>query len=386
MELIIDALVRVVIILITAKLAGELFEKFRQSAVLGELLVGVLLGPSLLGFIDPTNEILKFLAEVGVILLLFEVGLESNLVKMLKVGWNSFRVAIIGVLIPFILGWAYYHFMGHTLMVSLFVGATLTATSVGVTIRVLGDIKKVDSPEGRVILGAAVIDDIIGLIILSVLVSMIQVGSVQVSVIARSIVFAMLFLVLTTWIGIRYAETIFKYVHSMQVRGALISASVAFAFILAVLANLIGLATIVGSFAAGLVLETTERKEHIIRRIAPVSDLFVPMFFIMAGAHTDLHSLSLRALPIIGILFVIAIISKLVSGWGCQKKVASRLGVGIGMMPRGEVGLIFATIGLSGGIISAELYGILVIVIMATTLVTPPVLRPVLLAQGKKEV
>lgn len=382
--IIIETLIKVVFILIYAKLAGELFEKFGQSAVIGELLAGILLGPSLFNIISSENQIISFLAEIGVILLLFEVGLESSVFQLLKVGWTSAKVAFIGVFVPMLLGIVYFLFIGYNSTVALLVGATLTATSVGVTMRVLSDIKKVSSAEGQIILGAAIIDDVLGLIILSAIISIVGTGSVSVFGISKTVVFSVLFLVATLFIGIKFAKPIVSFVHEMKVRGAMISLSLAFAFILAITANFIGLATIVGSFAAGLVLENTERKEHILENIRPVSDIFVPMFFLLAGARIDLNAIHSGSLVLIMILFSIAIIGKLISGLGCGRNIANRLAVGIGMIPRGEVGLIFVTVGLTAGVINQELYAVLVIMIILTTLITPLLLRPVMLSKHVK--
>jgi Kef-type K+ transport system membrane component KefB len=373
-----------ILVLVLAKLFGELFEKFKQSAVLGELLVGVILGPSLFNILKPGEDpVFTFLAQIGVILLLFEVGLESNVYKLLRAGITSTLVACVGVAVPFLLGYLYYAYMGSATTLALFVGATLTATSVGITMRVLSDMKKIDSEEGRIILGAAVIDDVIGLIILSVITGIVKVGTVSWLGVGKITFTSVLFLVLTTWIGIKYAPWLFRMINKMKVRGGVVVLAFAMSLVLAVFANLIGLATIVGAFAAGLILERTEQKEHIHDRIQPVADMFMPLFFVEAGAYVDVHVLGNTAnLVIIGILLVIAVAGKIASGLGAFLSKANKLAIGVGMIPRGEVGLIFATFGLTSGLVDNNLYAVLVIVIMLTTFVTPPFLKPLMAKVG----
>jgi Kef-type K+ transport system membrane component KefB len=368
-------LLELLVILILAKGAGWLCHKIDQSAVLGELLVGVILGPSLLHFIDPGSEVIIFLAELGVIILLFEVGTESNLYKLLKVGLPATLVAIVGVILPLLGGYLYYMTTGATTLVSLFVGATLTATSVGVTMRIFSDKGKLDSNEGKVILGAAVIDDILGLIMLSIVVSIAEVGRVSIFNVGKVTFLSILFLVGSIYLGIKFAPKIMKLVHSLKLKRIFAVTAMVFALGFSWLAYEVGLATIVGAFAAGLILETTEEKEHIRDRIKPLADIFIPIFFVHAGLMMNLQNLSNTALFLpMGILFVIAILGKFLSGFVAIGAKVSKLVVGIGMIPRGEVGLIFAAFGLSNAIIGEELYALLVVVIMLTTFIAPPLL------------
>lgn len=369
-------LLEILIIMIAAKIAGWLCHKIKQSAVLGELIVGVILGPSLLNFIQPgSSEILVFLAEFGVIILLFEVGLESNIYKLLKVGLASILVAVVGVALPFAGGYLYYITRGATSLVALFVGATLTATSVGITMRIFSEKGKIDTNEGKIILGAAVIDDVLGLIILSVLVGIAEVGRVSLMSIGKISLFSTLFLAGSIFIGIKTAPFLLRVVKYLNIKRTFALTGVVFAFALAYIANQIGLATIVGAFAAGLILETTEDKEHIREKIKPLSDVFVPFFFVNAGIMMDLKTLSNTTVlvPIIILLFI-AVLGKVLAGSAAIKAKANKLVVGIGMIPRGEVGLIFATFGVTNNIVGQEMYAILVTVIMLTTLIAPPLL------------
>ena len=274
-------LLELLIILIFAKGAGWICHKINQSAVLGELLVGVLLGPSLLNLIVPGgSEVITFLAELGVIILLFEVGIESNIYKLLKVGLASTLVAIVGVVLPLAGGYFYFISTGASTLVALFVGATLTATSVGVTMRIFSEKKQIDSNEGKIILGAAVIDDILGLIILSVVVGIAEFGRVSLFNVGKISLLSMIFLIGSVYVGIKYAPMLLKLVKKLEINKSFAITAMVFALFLSYLANKVGLATIVGSFAAGLILETTEDKEHIRDKIKPISDIFVPIFFV----------------------------------------------------------------------------------------------------------
>ncbi|MAG91362.1 hypothetical protein CMO83_01670 [Candidatus Woesearchaeota archaeon] len=369
-------LLEFLIIIILAKIAGWLFHKFKQSAVLGELLVGLILGPSLINLVHPeTADIFTFLAELGVILLLFEVGLESNIYKLLKVGVASTLVATVGMVFPFLLGYLYYTFLGSSTIIALFIGATLTATSIGITMRIFAEKKKIDSNEGKIILGAAVIDDIIGLIILSVLVGIVEFGKVSLFNIGKISLFSIIFLAGSIFIGIKFAPFLLKVTKKLNIKRTYAITAIIFAFGLAYIANRIGLATIVGAFAAGLILETREDKDHIREKIKPLADVFVPIFFVHAGMLMDVRTLfDVKIIAPIAILFVIAIIGKIVSGWAAIGVKAKKLVIGLGMMPRGEVGIIFATVGLTSGVIDSGLYALLIVVIMLTTFIAPPLL------------
>jgi len=369
-------LLKFLIILIAAKLAGWACHRLKQSAVLGELLVGMLLGVSLFNIITPEiKEIFTFLAEFGVIILLFEVGLESNIYKLLKVGLASTLVAVVGVVLPFFMGFFLFQSLGYSALVSMFVGATLTATSVGVTMRIFSEKNAIDSNEGKVILGAAVIDDVLGLIILSVLAGIVEFGKVSFFNIGKISLFSILFLAGSIYLGIKIAPYLLKLAKNFEVKRTYAITAIVFAFGLAYVANWIGLATIVGAFAAGLILETREDKDNIRERIRPLADVFVPIFFVNAGMLMDVKALADTAIlgPLL-MLFFIAALGKILAGFAAFKVKAKKLVIGIGMIPRGEVGIIFATFGLANKIVTAEIYALLVVVIMLTTFVAPPLL------------
>ncbi|MBI2602239.1 MAG: cation:proton antiporter [Deltaproteobacteria bacterium] len=397
-------LLGLIILFTGAKAGGFVANKVGQPVVLGELLAGVVLGNlTLFGF-----EGLQFLrdmdffasvASLGAILLLFEVGLESSVGELLKVGVAATIVAIVGVIFPFILGYGVscYFLPQSTHYVHSFLGATLCATSVGITARVLKDLNKIHTKEAKIILGAAVIDDVLGLIILAVVSGIIvsaskgsgdgfsMLGVLMISTKAIG------FLIVALFAGIKFAPMLFKIGARLRVEGVLVTLSLSFCFLLAYLANLAGLAPIVGAFAAGLIIDGDkyakffgEDEMSIEHLIFPLSKFFVPVFFIHMGMQVELATLS--DLNVVGLglaLTLVAILGKQVCGlgvFGKENSAVSRLTIGIGMIPRGEVGLIFAAIGagllLDGErIITPPLYSAIIIMVMITTLLTPPALK-----------
>jgi Kef-type K+ transport system membrane component KefB len=373
-----ELLLGLVLVWLAAKVAGEGMERIGQTAVLGELLAGVIIGPGALGLVHE-SEVIHALAELGVLILLFEVGLESDLDELLKAGLQATLVAVVGVVLPFTAGFAIMHWFGHPPILAIFVGATLTATSVGITARVLADLGRLKDSAAKVVLGAAVVDDILGLIILAVVTGIAQTGGVSLAAVGLLSGKAAVFLVVAILVGIRLAPTIMGWISLMKARGTLIVYSVVFAVALAAIADLIGLATIIGAFAAGLVLATTERREHIEDRIKPVADLLVPVFFVTIGMKVQPAILNPFAenaqFGIAMLLTVVAVASKLATGLAVYQSGVRRWPVGVGMVPRGEVGLIFAGTGLAAGVIAPDLYSALVIVVMLTTFAAPPWLK-----------
>lgn len=397
-------LIGIAFVLLIGKIGGEIFERIRQPAVLGELVAGVLFGGlTLVGFsaIEPlkTDAVIAALAQIGVIILLFEVGLETNLKEMREVGWSSLLVAAAGVAAPFILGWgvARYFLPNESRMVHIFVGATLCATSIGITARVLRDLGKIKLKESRIILGAAVIDDVLGLLILAVVSGAIHAAATGESVSASSIaviaVKAFAFLLAAIIAGYFVMPHLFKGVGRFRTSGMLLAFSIVFCFTLAWLAAVVGLAPIVGAFAAGLVLDEVhfrpfERSgntslEELLR---PLSTILVPIFFVLMGLRLDLRVFA--RLDIVGFAIVLtaaAIIGKQVCSLAVAERGLNRLAIGVGMVPRGEVGLIFAGIGtgltlpniqgLNEPVINSATFGAVVAMVVVTTMVTPPVLK-----------
>lgn len=401
-------LLSLVVILMGAKLGGDFLERFRQPAVLGELLFGVILGNlSILSLhgMDylKTNEVISTLAEIGVIFLLFEVGLESNIKDMMEVGMSSFLVATVGVICPMILGWWISSFFlpESGTLVHVFIGATLCATSVGITARVLKDLGRSNEKEARIILGAAVIDDVMGLVVLAAVSGIIKAsdrGTFGVAPIEIGIIFlkATIFFVASIWLGSKIAPQMFRLASLLRIRGMLLITSISFCFFLSYLASLIDLAPIVGAFAAGLILDPVHyqdlrRRENngIEELIHPIVSFLVPIFFVLMGVRVDLRTFADPSiLTFAMILTAVAVVGKQACSLGVLEKGLDRLSVGIGMIPRGEVGLIFASIGstllLKGKpVIINSTYSAVVIMVILTTLVTPPVLK-LSLERGEK--
>ena len=376
-------LLALIAIFVAAKLFGEIAERVGQPAVLGELIGGVIVGVSGLHLVDPHNATIHLLSELGVILLLFLIGLETDLQKLMSVGGSATTVALVGVALPFAGGVAFGHFLGLRLMISVLLGASLTATSVGITARVLSDLGHLKSDESQVVLGAAVVDDIIGLVILTLVSTLAGGGALTTLSVAKTILIAFGFVILAIVIGSKLAPYLIKVIARLRVARAIFFVAIVFAFTLAWIADRVGSAVIIGSFAAGLVLARTERGKQIEREVHDVASFFVPIFFIVVGAAVDLRALAGNYLWIGLGLTVIGIVGKVIAGYATLKKGLRRIVIGVGMIPRGEVGLIFAQIGLSTKLLDAGLYSAVALMVMLTTLVTPPVLR-VLLARGEK--
>jgi Kef-type K+ transport system membrane component KefB len=404
-------LLGIALIWIVAKVFGEIFERIGQPGVLGELIGGIILGNLFLfgitGFEHlKTDPVIAALAELGVIILLFEVGLESSVGEMLEVGFSSLLVAVLGVVVPFFLGWAvaaYFAPDGSTLS-PVFIGATLCATSVGITARVLKDLGRTSARESRIILGAAVIDDVLGLIVLAVLTGIIASQATGAAIswagflgIAGK---AILFFVGAIIANRLFVVPLFRGAGKLEGRGVLVTISLAFCFLLAWAAARVQLAPIVGAFAAGLLLEDAhfksfpERgKKDLHDLVMPVSFVLVPIFFVLMGLKVDLREFTKPGLlGFASILTVTAIAGKQICSLGVVERGLNRLAVGVGMVPRGEVGLIFAGIGSTMKIRNAEgvmvpvinssTFGAVVIMVIVTTLVTPPALK---WAMGRKK-
>jgi Kef-type K+ transport system membrane component KefB len=326
--------------------------------------------------------------------LLFEVGLESTIRQMMSVGLSSLLVAVSGVVAPFVLGWGVgVLFLPHeSFYVHVFLGATLTATSVGITARVLKDLNRSAGREARIILGAAVIDDVLGLLILAVVTGMIAAANqgTEISAVSLGVILgkATLFLAGSLILGASLSPRLFRLASKLRARGVLLAVSLAFCFLLAWLAERMGLAPIVGAFSAGLILEDVHYREfmdrgehHLGHLIDPISSFLTPVFFVLLGMHTDLRSfLRPDVLGFAAALTFVAILGKQFCAVGAVEKGLDRLSIGIGMIPRGEVGLIFANIGLGltvlgERVISPATYSAVVMMVIVTTMVTPPALQ-----------
>ncbi len=389
-------LLALIVILSSAKLCGAITARLGQPPVLGELLAGVILGNATLAGVDwfssiPRSDVIQALAQLGVVILLFEVGLESTVRDMMKVGLPSLLVATIGVAAPFALGAGASAWLlpGQGWYVHAFIAATLTATSVGITARVLQDLGRSRSPEARIILGAAVIDDVMGLVILAVVTGAIVAAGSGTSfsatdlavVVGKAAGFLVVALLIGTWVTPR----IFSAASRLRGSGVLLTTALAFCFALAWLAAAVGLAPIVGAYAAGLLLEPVHfksfrsRGEHELEELVrPVSTLLTPVFFVLMGMQVDLRTFARpEALLLALALTAAAVAGKQACALGVRGLRLNRLAIGIGMIPRGEVGLIFANIGLGLSVagqpvVSETAYSAVVVMVIATTLITPP--------------
>jgi Kef-type K+ transport system membrane component KefB len=407
-------LLALIVILGGAKLGGELFERIGQPAVMGELIAGVVLGNLVLlnpswTFLEPLRAeeptvpwaaVVDSFSRIGVILLLFEVGLESTVGEMRKVGGTSLLVAMVGVVAPFVLGYGVSAFFIREvpaavksmspdfdlLNIHLFIGATLTATSVGITARVLKDLGKMQLPESKILLGAAVIDDVLGLLILSIVAAIVVAaetggGGMSSGDLAIIIAKSAGFLVLAIGLGVAFMPRLMAFLSKFRSGGILIVAAIIFCFTYAYVAHLGGLAAIVGAFCAGLVLEDVHFKDfrgekQLEDLLKPVISLLVPVFFVVMGLRVRLETFA--DMSIIGIalaLTIAAFIGKQICGLVVRDKRLNRLLIGLGMVPRGEVGLIFAGIGMVLGVVDAALYSAIVIMVILTTFATPPLLK-----------
>ncbi len=365
--------------LLASKLLGEFAQRRGQPAVLGELVAGVLLGPSVLGLV-PLSAGIFLVAEIGVILLLFEVGLETDLEELASVGAPAIAVAVAGMALPFLGGFLLTRELGHAALTAIFVGAALTATSIGITARVLSELNVLKTREGQIVLGAAVADDVLGLVVLAVVSQIAERGKVELATVVRSTGLAIGFLLVALAAGIPLGHKLIGVVGRANVRGVLVAASVAFALLVAVAAKKAGSAEIVGAFATGLVLARTNRRHDIDQALRPIVDIFAPLFFVSVGAQVDVALLNPRvaanrsALLLALGLTVIGVLGKFAAGYCAWGKVR-RAFIGAGMVPRGEVGLIFASIGKATGALPKEVFVAVVLAVFATTFLAPPLLK-----------
>ncbi len=409
-------LLSLIFIYLASKLGGELSKLVDLPPVLGELVAGVVVGISALHLLvfpetgatasdsvvmtilqqigglslesigevfTTQSEVVSVLAELGVIVLLFEIGLESDLRELQKVGATAAIVAVVGVVAPFVAGTAGLMLIfGMPTIPAVFAGAALTATSIGITSKVLSELGQLKSTEGQIIVGAAVIDDVLGIIVLAVVASLAKTGEVDVTNVIYLIISATAFLLGSIFFGKFFNKSFVAVAERLQTRGKLVIPALVFALIMAFLANAIHLEAILGAFAAGLVLDETDKRKELDQQIIPIADILVPIFFVSVGAKVDLSVLNpnsadnRQGLVIAAFLIVVAIIGKLVTGWAVfGKEKINRLAIGIGMIPRGEVGLVFAGIGAASGVLDKPLQAAIIIMVILTTFIAPPLLR-----------
>lgn len=385
-------LLQLVLILFSARLVGEVAAYFQIPSVIGELVAGILIGPSVLGLVEATPPI-HLLAQIGIILLLFEVGLETDIGKMVRSGLKATTVAVGGVVFPFIMGFLISNnLFQFSLLVSLFIASTLTATSIGITLRVLADLKKQNSHEAQVILGAAVLDDILGIVMLSLLYEFSASGEVNIWNAGKVLVFILLFFLVAPIAVKLISTTIKKWEERSEIPGLLPTLIVSLILLFAWTAHWLGAPELLGGFAAGLALsrlfffpmagfmqKTPEFSHRVEEQMRPIVNLFTPIFFVTIGLSLKLKEVDWSSLFIwvlTGSLLIAAIAGKLFSGFLLiGESRFKKLAIGIAMIPRGEVGLIFAEVGLNSKVFNDEVYAALILVISITTLFAPFALR-----------
>lgn len=371
-----------VAVIVATKTFGALAQYIGQPAVLGELLAGVVLGGSALGILDPNDAVMHALGELGVLILLFQIGLHTDLRSLAKVGPTALLSGGVGVVLPFVGGFGVSRMLGVEPLAAIVVGASLTATSIGISARVLSDLGQLKTPEGQVVIGAAVFDDVIGLIILSVVASMVAGSDLSVAGVGRISAVAIGFVVVALALGSVAIPPLFRLIERVKLSGTLTTAALGFALVLALLATQAGSAMIIGAFAAGLILHPTPQRHEIEDSATQLGFFFVPIFFATVGASVDLAALVTReALVIGGLLVAVGVVGKVAAGFAPWWFKGNKLLVGVALVPRGEVGLIFAKLGLAAGVLSSERFGALMLMVVVTTFVTPPLLS-LLVARG----
>ncbi|MDV3352402.1 cation:proton antiporter [Leptolyngbyaceae cyanobacterium CCMR0082] len=400
----------------TSKIGGELSKRLDLPPVLGELVGGVVVGISALhllmfpentatitdsliaqlvqwmGHLDADaamrvfegqSEVISVLAELGVIVLLFEIGLESDLRELSKVGFQAAVVAVVGVVVPFTLGTVGLVSIFHVPVIpAIFAGAALTATSIGITSKVLSELGHLKSKEGQIIVGAAVIDDVLGIIVLAVVASLAKTGEVDLLNVVYLIISASGFLLGAILLGKFFNTGFVAIADKLQTRGALLIPAFTFALVMSCFASAIHLEAILGAFAAGLVLDETDKRKELDQQIMPIADILVPIFFVTVGAKADLGVLNpmvaenRAGLIIAAFLIAVAVVGKLVTGWAVFGQPGiNRMAIGVGMIPRGEVGLVFAGIGSASGVLDRPLEAAIIVMVILTTFLAPPLLQ-----------
>ena len=370
-----DLIAVLVAILLSTKLLGVLSQRHGKPAVVGELIAGVILGGSVLGLLDPAEPSIVLLAEVGVLILLFEIGLHTDVGSLMKVGREAATVALVGVALPFGLGYGVALALGLGTMPAIVCGAALTATSIGISARTLTDLGQLETREGQIVLGAAVLDDIVGLVILSVVSSLVGGVALTLGGITLTTVIAIGFVVVAVVLGRFLVPPVFRAIATAEASVVLGVAGIVFALILGLLAEKSGSASIIGAFAAGLILHPTPQRAEIEKSATQLGHFFVPIFFASVGAAVDVTTFGdIKVLTIGAALIAVGVVGKFLSGYSPIWFSGRKSLIGIAMIPRGEVGLIFARMGLATGALTAHLYSAIAMMVLVTTLITPPLL------------
>lgn len=386
---------KLLVILLSAKLFAEVFSRLSIPSVLGEVVAGLIIGPSVLGFISP-DATLHLIAEIGILLLLFEVGLETDVGQLVKEGVRSTLVALTGVVVPGLFGfWTSYHWFGMAMIPSLFVGGTIVATSIGITVRVLKDLNQHNTRMARIVLGAAVLDDVIGVVVLAVLYDFAVKGTVSIPATVRILVFISSFLLIAPILAKLFVPFMARLASSSKTKGMIPTIIISLILGMAVVSHGVGAPEILGSFAAGIALArrfflplgasidhySHQLAEKIEESMTPIIDLFVPVFFVMVGVSINLREIDMTSgafWGFAGVLTIVAVVSKIASGVWAPGGFREKLSTGVAMVPRGEVGLIFAEVGKRSKIFDDAAYAVVVFVVALTTLLAPLAMRYVM--------
>jgi Kef-type K+ transport system membrane component KefB len=385
---------QLLIVLLAARILGEAVARLKIPAVIGEICAGILIGPSVLGWLEP-DQTIRLLAEIGIILLLFEVGIETDISKLMQTGFKPLIAAFAGVIVPLVAGFAVsFWAFDLSLLVALFIGGALTATSIGITVRVLTELNRQQSREAQIVLGAAVVDDIIGVILLAMLYNFSESGSVNLVATGKVALTIVIFILLAPAAAKVLALIIQRFESTSEIPGMIPSTIVSLLLLFAWIAHAAGAPELLGGFAAGLALARRftlpfaaqlrlqgdpDFAHRLEAQMKPIVHLFSPIFFVMVGLSLNLRSVDWSSGHIWALalsLLAVAILGKLASGFFLPgEKMSARWMIGIAMIPRGEVGLIFAELGRVSNILDNEIYAALIIVIAATTLLSPFALR-----------
>lgn len=375
---IVQLLLVIAAVLITTRGLAVLAVKLGQPAILGELIGGVILGASVLGILDPNEVAIKTLAELGLLILLFEIGLETDLRAITRVGGIAAIIAIVGVAFSFVLGYAAMKSMGVNTLAAVVCAAALTATSIGVSTRVLADLGFLQTEEGRIVLGAAVLDDIIGLVLLSVVGSFASGASITAGGVLRTSVIAFGFVAAAIAVGGFVVPPLFRALHRLRSPNTIAVMGLSFAFLLAALAGMLGSAIIVGGFVAGVLLNRIDQRDDVRRSAAAMGSLLTPIFFASVGASVDLRALATpRTVLITVVLLVAGAVGKILAAYVPWWFKGNKALVGVAILPRGEVELIVAQTGLAIGALDASLFGAITLMVLLTTLISPPLIQAV---------
>jgi Kef-type K+ transport system membrane component KefB len=383
-----------VLILVAGKVGAEASERLKLPAVLGELIAGIVVGAGGLGAlshlvpavaslqVNASNETLSILGQLGAVLLLLEAGLDSDVADLKRLGLTAIWTASAGVLFTLVLCYLLCRCRGEPSLTSVFLGGAMASTSVGISARTFSDLKMSGSIEAKTVLGAAVADDVMGLVILGVITGMVAVGSVSVRSVALTGFAAVLFLAMSFPMGLWITPHIMRWVSKMQTRASLAVGGLVLCLILSIVAGkAAGLSPIIGAFVTGLILSESDFKAHLQERLKPLADVFIPVFFVLMGAAMPVTSISpfthggRIAIGLALLLTFAAIVSKVGAGLSIPFGKLNRVVVGCGMVPRGEVTLIFAAYGLKNGVIGGNLYSAILIVVLLTTFLTPALLK-----------